>query len=160
MLREFRSFMAFVSPGTIWLTLAVAAGGCIAMQAAANGALRHQLGDARYAGFFSICGTMLTAILIMLALRPTMPSLAAIRTAPWWMWIGGPLGTLFVLAGASLTPKLGAASYITAAIAGQVVLSLLLDHFGLMNVPQQGLTLSRMAGGLLVVGGVLLVRYG
>ena len=152
--------MTFVSPGTIWLALAIAAGGCIAMQAAANGALRHQLGDARYAGFFSICGTMLTAIFIMLAFRPAVPSMADIRAAPWWMWIGGPLGALFVLAGAALTPRLGAATYITAVIGGQVVFSLLLDHFGLMNVPQQGITLSRLAGGLLVIGGVLLVRYG
>jgi transporter family-2 protein len=145
---------------TFWLALAAAAGGCIALQAAANGALRHQLGDARYAAFFSICGTMLTASLFMLAIRPAMPSMADVRTAPWWMWIGGPLGALFVLAGAALTPRLGAATYITAVIGGQVLFSLLLDNYGLMNVPQQGMTLGRLAGGLLVVGGVLLVRYG
>ncbi len=151
--------MPLFSHGSSWLALAVAAGGCIALQSAANGALRHQLGDSRYAAFFSICGTMLTALLFMVAMRPPMPSMADMRAAPWWMWIGGPLGTLFVLAGATLTPRLGAATYITAAIAGQVLISLLLDHFGLLNVPQQGLTLTRLAGGLLVVGGVLLVRY-
>jgi transporter family-2 protein len=150
-----------VIPSTAtWLALAVSAGGCIAVQAAANGALKHQLGDARSAAFFSICGTMLTAILVMIAMRPAMPSMSAVRDAPWWMWIGGPLGTLFVLAGAALTPRLGTAAYITAAIAGQVIFSLLLDHYGLMNVPQQGLSIGRLAGGLLVVGGVLLVRYG
>jgi transporter family-2 protein len=143
-----------------WIALAAAAGGCIALQAAANGALRHQLGDARYAAFFSICGTMLTAMVFMLATRPAFPSVADVRTAPWWMWIGGPLGALFVLAGAALTPRLGAATYITAVIAGQVLFSLLLDNYGLMNVPQQGMTTGRLAGGILVVGGVLLVRYG
>ncbi len=103
---------------------------------------------------------MLTATLFMLAIRPVMPSIAAVRTAPWWMWIGGPLGALFVLAGAALTPRLGAATYITAVIGGQVLFSLLLDNYGLMNVPQQGMTFGRLAGGMLVVGGVLLVRYG
>lgn len=152
--------MSFFSNGLSWLAFAVAAGGFIAIQAAANGALKHQLGDSRYAAFFSICGTMLTAVVLMVLARPTLPSIASVRSAPWWMWLGGPLGALFVLAGATLTPRLGAATYITAAIAGQVVFSLLLDHFGLMNVPQQGLTMSRLAGGLLVVGGVLLVRYG
>ncbi len=152
--------MSLIPTGSLWLALAVAAGGCIAVQAAANGAFKHQLGDARYAAFLSICGTMLTALVCMLALRPAMPSMTAVRGAPWWMWVGGPLGAIFVLAGAALTPRLGAAAYITAAIGGQVVFSLLLDHFGLMNVPQQGLTMGRLAGGLLVVGGVLLVRYG
>ena len=37
---------------SLWLALAAAAGGCIALQAAANTAIRHQLGDARYAAFF------------------------------------------------------------------------------------------------------------
>lgn len=152
--------MSLFASGWSWLAFAVAAGGCIALQAAANGALKHQLGDARYAAFLSICGTMVTAVLFMLAARPTLPSIASMRSAPWWMWIGGPLGALFVLAGATLTPRLGAATYITAVIAGQVVFSLLLDHFGLMNVQPQSLTVSRLAGGLLVVGGVLLVRYG
>ena len=144
----------------LWLGLAAAAGGCIAMQAAANGALKQQLGDGRYAAFFSICGTILTAVAFMLVIRPAPPSAAAIRTAPWWNWVGGPLGALIVLAGATLTPRLGAAAFITAFIAGQVICSLLFDHYGVMNVPQQGLTTSRVLGGLMVFAGVMLVRYG
>jgi transporter family-2 protein len=65
-----------------------------------------------------------------------------------------------VLAGATLTPRLGAAAFITAVIAGQVICSLLVDHYGVMNVPQQGLTASRVLGGMLVFAGVMLVRYG
>jgi transporter family-2 protein len=145
---------------SLWLGLAAAAGACIALQAAANGALKQQLGDGRYAAFFSICGTILTAVVFMLAVRPAPPMAAAIRSAPWWNWIGGPLGALIVLAGATLTPKIGAAAFITAVVGGQVISSLLFDHYGLMNVPQQGITASRILGGLMVIAGVLLVRYG
>lgn len=145
---------------SLWLGLAAAAGGCIALQAAANGALKQQLGDGRYAAFFSICGTIVTAMAFMLAVRPAPPTAAAIRSAPWWQWIGGPLGAVFVLAGATLTPKVGAAAFITAVIGGQVISSLLFDHYGLLNVPQQGITASRVLGGLMVFAGVLLVRYG
>ena len=145
---------------SLWLALAAAAGSCIALQAAANAAVRHQLGDARYAAFFSICGTILTASLFMLAVRPPPPSAVAIRTAAWWNWMGGPLGALIVLAGATLTPRLGAAAFIAAVVGGQLICSLALDHFGLMNVPQQGLTGSRIAGAAMVFAGVLLVRYG
>ena len=65
-----------------------------------------------------------------------------------------------MLAGATLTPRLGTAAFITAVVGGQVLCSLLFDHYGLMNVPQQGITSSRILGGLLVFAGVLLVRYG
>jgi len=142
-----------------WLVLAAAAGGCIAVQAAANAALRHQLGDARYAAFFSICGTILTALIFMLLVRPAPPSVAALRGAAWWNWIGGPLGALFVLAGAALAPKLGAAAFIAAVVGGQLVCSLALDHYGLLDLPQQGLTAGRLLGAAMVFAGVLLVRY-
>jgi transporter family-2 protein len=142
-----------------WIVLAIAAGGCIAVQAAANGSLRTHLDDARYAAFFSICGTILTAVLAMLVLRPPLPEAAAIRGTPWWTWIGGPLGAVFVLAGAALAPRLGAAAFISAVVAGQLLCSLALDHFGLMNVPQQPLTAARLLGAALVFAGVLLVKY-
>jgi transporter family-2 protein len=144
---------------TVWILLAAGAGGCIALQAAANGSLRTTIGDPRYATFFSICGTIVTVVAVMLVLRPSPPSAAAMRAAPWWNWIGGPLGALIVLAGAALAPKLGAAAFIAAVVAGQLICSLVLDHFGLMNLPQQGLTTGRIIGAVMVFAGVLLVKY-
>jgi transporter family-2 protein len=144
---------------TVWILLAAGAGCCIALQAAANGSLRTNLGDPRYATLFSICGTIVTVVFVMLVLRPSPPSAAAMRAAPWWNWIGGPLGALIVLAGAALAPKLGAAAFIAAVVAGQLICSLVLDHFGLMNLPQQGLTTGRIIGAVMVFAGVLLVKY-
>lgn len=143
----------------LWILLAAAAGSCIALQAAANASLRSHLGDVRYAAFFSICGTIITASAVMLALRPPFPTVAAFRSAPWWNWIGGPLGALIVVSGAFLTPKLGSAAFIAAVVAGQVVCSLLLDHFGWMELARQEITPGRAFGALLVVTGVLAVRY-
>ena len=57
-------------------------------------------------------------------------------------------------------PKIGVALTITLMVAGQLALSLILDHFGVMGVPQQPISLTRIAGVLLVIGGVLLVRRG
>ena len=92
---------------TIFALLAVGAGICIALQAAANGKFRQNIDSPEYAAFFSICGTFLTAITAMLILRPAPPSAIALRETPWWNWIGGPLGALIVLAGAALTRELG-----------------------------------------------------
>ncbi len=144
---------------TLWILLATGAGACIALQAAANGSLRTNLADARYAAFFSICGTILTAVVVMLAIRPSPPAMATMRAAPWWNWIGGPLGALIVLSGAALAPRLGAAAFIASVVAGQLLCSLLLDHFGLMNLPQQALTSGRLIGAAMVFAGVMLVKY-
>jgi len=116
----------------VWLALAIGAGGCIALQAAANGSLRSAIGNPWHAAFFSICGTIVCACLFMLAVRPPLPPPAAVRGTPWWYWIGGPLGALIVLAGATLAPRLGAAAFIAAVVGGQLACSVLLDHFGAM----------------------------
>ena len=79
--------------------LAAGAGACIAMQASANGAFRKNLDNQWYATFFSICGTFATAIVAMIAFRPSPPSAEAFRSTQWWNWIGGPLGAFIVLAG-------------------------------------------------------------
>ena len=144
---------------SLWIVLATLAGGCIVVQAAANSSLRSAVGDARYAAFFSITGTMISAAVFMLLLWPPLPAAAAVRAAPWWNWIGGPLGAIFVLSGAALVPRLGAAAFIAAVVAGQLAFSLLLDHFGLMHLPQQSITPGRLFGVVLVFAGVMAVKY-
>jgi len=145
---------------TIFALLAAGAGCCIAIQASANGKFRQNLGDnPLWAAYFSILGTILTATLAMLILRPQPPSLVAMRESQWWNWIGGPLGALIVLAGAALTQKLGAAPFIALVVGGQLLCSLLLDHFALMGLSEQPVTPGRILGALLVVAGVLCIKY-
>ena len=143
----------------VYALLAAGAGACIATQAAANGKFRLNIGSPLYAAFFSICGTVVTAIAAMLAVRPAAPSADALRQAPWWNWIGGPLGAIIVLAGAALVSELGAALFIALVVAGQLVCSLLLDHFALLGLPEQPITPGRVLGAGLVLAGVVCMKY-
>jgi transporter family-2 protein len=143
----------------VFALLAAGAGACIALQASANGAFRKNLGDPAHAAFFSICGTFLTAILFMLVVRPSAPSAEAVRSTAWWNWVGGPLGALIVIAGAALTPRLGAAAFIACVVGGQLLSSMLLDHFALMGLSEQPITPGRVLGALLVVAGVVCIKY-
>jgi transporter family-2 protein len=145
---------------TIFALLAMGAGASIALQASANGNFRKSLGDnLLFAAYFSILGTILTATITMLILRPSVPSAAALRETPWWNWIGGPLGALIVLAGAALTARLGAALFIALVVGGQLLCSLVLDHFALMGLNEQPVTPGRLLGAALVVAGVLCIKY-
>ncbi|QDU23185.1 DMT family transporter [Urbifossiella limnaea] len=148
-----------MSHAAVFVLLAAGAGACIALQASANGNFSRNIDSPLFAAFFSICGTILTAAAAMLLLRPTAPSAEALRQAPWWNWIGGPLGALIVLAGATLVSELGAALFIASVVAGQLLCSLLLDHFALLGLPEQVLTPGRVLGALLVVAGVVCMKY-
>ena len=75
------------------------------------------------------------------------------------MWLGGPLGTLFVLTAIVVTPKIGAASMIALVVTGQLCTALLLDHFGWIGLPGREVGAMRILGaGLLLAGAVLITR--
>jgi bacterial/archaeal transporter family-2 protein len=142
-----------------WLSLgyallAAVAGGFIALQAITNTKLRGSLG---------ICGTFVTACGLMLAFvavwRPPAPTADAVRDTEWWYWIGGPLGAFFVLAGAVLVRELGAAAYLALAVAGQLALALVFDHYGLMGLAVAPISWQRILGVALVVLGVVCIKY-
>ncbi len=144
---------------TIFALLAAGAGSCIALQASANARFRENLTSQWYAAFFSICGTFFTASLYMLITRPPMPATSQFRQTEWWNWIGGPLGALIVLAGATLTRELGAAAFIALVVGGQLICSMALDHFALMGLKEQPITAGRVFGAILVVAGVVCIKY-
>jgi transporter family-2 protein len=142
----------------IFPLLAAGAGACIALQASANSRFRHNIESPLFAAFFSICGTFATAACAMLLARPAAPSADGLRQTQWWNWIGGPLGALIVLAGATLVSHLGAALFIACVVAGQLLGSLALDHFALMGLPEQPITPGRVFGAVLVVAGVVCIK--
>jgi transporter family-2 protein len=144
---------------TLLALLAAGAGACIALQATANSRFRDNLDSPAYAAFFSICGTFVTACSVMLLLRPPAPSPAAVRQTEWWNWVGGPLGALIVLAGATLARQLGAAAFIALVVGGQLLCSMLLDHFALMGLRPDPITPGRALGAVLVVAGVVCIKY-
>lgn len=143
----------------IFALLAVLSGACLPLQASVNGAFRKNLGNPLWATFFSICGTILFAGTVMLALRPTPPAMDAVRTTQWWNWVGGPLGTLIVLAGVYLARPLGAATFIALVVAGQLVTATAFDHFALFGLEEKPLSLGRVVGVVLVIAGVVAVKY-
>jgi transporter family-2 protein len=56
-----------------------------------------------------------------------------------------------------LTPRLGAANTVSSILAGQIFASILLDHFGLLNLPVHAVTLPKIVGAVLVMIGVIVV---
>lgn len=139
------------------MLLVVLAGGATALQAPTNARLATAVASPVNAAFVSFAVGTIALAVAALALQ-TRPDMAAVRALPWYAWIGGLYGAVFVVAAAWGVPRLGVALTITLMVAGQLLISLILDHFGALGVPQQPLSLGRVAGVGLVIAGVLLVR--
>jgi transporter family-2 protein len=144
-----------------WLSMlaVVLAGGATALQAPTNARLATAVASPVNAAFVSFAvGT--AALGILAAVLHTRPDITAARGLPWYAWIGGLYGVIFVVAATWAVPRLGVAMTITLMVAGQLMLSLILDHFGALGVPRAPISLTRLAGVALVIGGVVLVRRG
>ncbi|MGU3391477.1 DMT family transporter [Sphingomonas sp. M1A8_2b] len=140
------------------ILIVLLAGVGLAVQPPTNAALAKASGSVWLASLVSFA--MGTAILfaIWAAADRTMP--AALKGAPSWAWLGGLYGACFVAALAYASPRLGLASALTIAVGSQLVTALVLDRFGLLGLSAQPISLMRVAGVVLVIGGVLLVRAG
>ena len=135
----------------------VLAVGATALQAPTNAKLMTAVGSPGNAAFVSFAvGTAALGILAMA--MQARPDIAAARALPWYIWIGGLYGAIFVVAAAWGVPRLGVALTITLMVAGQLLVGLLLDHFGAFGDPRSPISLGRAAGVALVIAGVLMVR--
>ncbi|WP_372706213.1 DMT family transporter [Brevundimonas sp.] len=143
---------------TVLAMLAVVLGGAAtALQAPTNAKMMTGVGSPVNAAFISFAvGT--AALGILAVILQAKPDMAASRALPWYAWVGGLYGAIFVVAAAWGVPRLGVATTIILMVAGQLLLSVALDHFGAMGMPKQPLSWGRVAGVGLVLAGVLLVR--
>jgi transporter family-2 protein len=147
-----------MSSTTLFLLMALLAGISVPTQAGINAQLGLWTRSPVLAAAISFAVGTLTLILYTLVTRIPMPNLASAGNHPWWVWIGGALGAFFVTATIILVPKLGATTMVTLVLAGQMFASLLLDHFGGLGYPVHPISLGRIAGVLLVCGGVWLIK--
>ncbi|MFT8872983.1 MAG: DMT family transporter [Sporolactobacillus sp.] len=130
------------------------------VQTAVNGKLRIALHSPFLASMVSFLIGTLTLIIITLAIDHRIRiSRRLIKSAPWWLWVGGPLGVIFVTSNILLLPLLGAALSVVAVLCGQMVMALVVDHFGWFGVPRHTLNGPRFAGLALMIAGILLIQH-
>lgn len=134
-------------------------GGLAAIQAPTNALLARPLNSPVNAALMSFAGGTLVLLIAVLVLR-VRPDYGATAAAPWYAWMGGLYGAVFVVAAAYAIPRIGVASAMTLFVAGQLLISVLVDHFGGFGVAARPVNLTRLAGLALVIGGVVLVRRG
>lgn len=95
---------------------------------------------------------------LIVALRVPVPEIGRAVQGPWWLWVGGIAGVIYVTAALVLLPRLGATTFIVCVVIGQVVCAMLIDHVGLMGLPVRAITPLRVIGALLVVAGMLVLQ--
>lgn len=138
--------------------LALSAGVALVMQQAVNAHLRTGFGSASWAGLVSYVVGLICMALLVVALRDPAPNAASVMRLPWWAWVGGALGAVYIGLSIILVPQLGTATFVALLIAGQMLASVLFDHYGWFGLAQRSIDLPRIIGAALLVAGVVLIR--
>ncbi len=134
---------------------AIVIGMVMPIQAVLNAELARQLKSPYLGALVSL--SVGAVIVALLSLATGGGELRRLSQVPPQFFLGGLLGAIFVGSSLFLVPKLGATAMVGAFITGQLMGSILIDHFGLLGLTAQPVTASRLFGVILLFTGLLLV---
>ena len=142
----------------LYALFAFVAGCVLPVQAGVNARLAEWVGGPVRAALVSFVVGLLALFALVLLFYRTR-STGSLGEAPWWLWMGGLLGAVYVVAAAVTAPRLGAATLVVLVVAGQAVMGLVVDHFGWVGFPEEPVSAGRIAWVVLLGVGVGLVPF-
>jgi transporter family-2 protein len=144
----------------IAVALAALAGLGGAVQAAVMGELGDRVGIVPAVAFSTVVSVLIGVSALLLARRSVAP-IGDVLREPAWLWIGGVLSVFIVLAITVGPPRIGTAATIGIVVAGNLVMGVVIDRYGLFGLEQIAITWPRALGiALLAVGAALSLHKG
>ena len=138
------------------LPLAMGVGIAMTIQTAINSQLREYLYSPLQAALFSfLVGTIVLAFMVFFQ-SAEKPDFASFAQIPWYLWLGWFLGVYAISISIYTAPKLGFLSLSGLIIFGQILMSMVFDHFGLLGTEKTPINWQRLLGGVVIFIGVLL----
>lgn len=144
--------------GWLLLFMALLAGMVLPLQTGVNAQLSRLVGNSTTAATISFSVGTLALLAYSLVMRLPLPTLAEVTKAPVWIWTGGLLGAFFIVTTTSLAAKMSITLMVSLIIAGQLLVSLLLDHYGWLGFTVHTINPWRVLGVILLLIGVILIR--
>ena len=132
-------------------------GSILPIQAALNGKLMRTFGHPVIGATISFLTGTIALFIYAFSVRANF-QVSLIKETQWYHWIGGLIGAIYVTGIIMIIPRLGAALAFSLIVAGQLMMSVIMDHFGLFGVPVNTVTPAKLLGFLLLLGGVILIR--
>lgn len=149
----------------LWQIFGIIAGMLSTVQTAVNGHLGIILASPVKAAVISfIIGIALLAVIcvIILLQRKAVPALRIEprrrENYPWWIWLGGILGGLFVLTNAYLSNIIGTGMTIIAILIGSTSGGLIIDCFGLLGSERKPVGMRQIFGIIIMIIGAAAIK--
>lgn len=140
-----------------WIILTLLAGALLPVQAGLNAKLGKAAASPLYAALISfLVGT--AGLVLYIVLTGQTISWTGLKNAPMHIWLGGLLGAFYIAVMVLAFPELGPGLTFGLIVAGQMVISVVLEHFNILVAKENPVTYLKLLGVALVVVGVIIIR--
>lgn len=142
----------------LFYLLPVFAGVAITIQSGVNSQLRSAIQHPLMAAFISfVVGTIALAIILIFS-RNTVPALTQYSDIAWYKYTGGLLGAFVVTVTLVAVAQIGAGNMFVLIVAGQLITAVLMDHFGVLGLQPNPISVQKFFGICLLIAGAWLVN--
>jgi transporter family-2 protein len=139
--------------------LTLLTGALLPIQAILNTRLGRQTGGPLIGSLLSfIVGLICLLVLNLVTNASAVVNLKPAAVMPWYIWLGGFLGAIFVGYITWINQQQGLALTFVLVVSGQIFCSLFVDHFGLLGSAVRTITLEKIIGGVLIIVGIILIK--
>lgn len=143
-----------MSNNIVLILVAVAGGVAVVMQAQFNGIMDKGMGTLESVFVTYALGG---AIITLLLLFKQGGNLAALQTLPRYVLTAGLLGLIIIGSLSYSVPRLGLVTTFTVFVSTQFILGAVFDHFGVLGVELQPISLQKLSGVIILLIGVWLI---
>ena len=145
---------------TTWFLLltAILIGSLLPVQGILLSKLGALLNHPIQATLVSYIGGSVVCLIILAASNAVYPSIQDLSIIDWRLYTAGFLGAIFVSGMLYLMPVVGVANMLAAAIVGQLIMAVSIDHFGWFGGLQVSVTPSRVLGVALLLVGLYFIQ--
>ncbi|RST72522.1 DMT family transporter [Siminovitchia acidinfaciens] len=139
---------------TLFFAAALIAGILLSMEAAIGGALGENIGELEASLFVFAIGAV---ILVPSALFLQKQKFTTALKRPKWELTGGFLGAFYLVLLLISVNMIGVGVSMVAVIIGQIFISIVIDHFGWIGIPEMKFDRNRLTATVLLIGALFLI---
>ena len=135
----------------IWALLA---GAFIPLIGILNGRVGRALGEPFYETVMLFGVAIILALVVSVVFGKATPSFQNLQTLRPMDYTAGFIVAFYVISATVLAGKIGVANFIVMAVSGQIMFSLMIDHFGLFGAPVKPINMTQLVGAVLLLIGL------
>ncbi len=145
-------------PLAYYAAISALAGILIPVLAALSGSLGRTLDNPWAAAAIVATGTFATVLAVTLAAGGAQISWPLLKQVTPLQLAAGCVMAFYLLSAAWLAPRFGVGNFVMFVLAGQLISSALIDHFGLFGAPQRPVDAMRLTGIAVMAIGVVIAQ--